>query len=189
MKLRIMYFLRLRKICYIIFTVMTMNDKLYLIRKAGELLERTTPLISDCGRLCDGKCCKGDGKTGMFLFPDEEEILKNVDGFRIIDCEGNFGYKMVICDGECDRKTRPLACRIYPYFPMITDDGFDVRADIRGIGSCPLLYNNMKVDHAFLRQIRKVARLFSRDEELKNYILNINSMLNEIEEFAVRTTE
>lgn len=166
-----------------------MNGKAYLINKAYELLDRTTPLISDCGRLCGGKCCKGDGETGMFLFPGEEEILKNTEGFRILDCEGNFGYKMVVCGGSCDRKTRPLACRIYPYFPMITDDGFDSRADIRGIGSCPLLHNNIKVDYAFLRQIRKVARLFARNEELKNYILNINSMLDEIEDFAVRTTQ
>lgn len=166
-----------------------MNDKAYLINKAYELLERTTPLVSDCGRLCGGRCCKGDSETGMFLFPGEEEILKHVDGLRIIDCDGNFNYKMVVCGGECDRKTRPLACRIYPYFPMITEDGFDARADIRGIGSCPLLYNNVKVDYAFLRQIRKAARILSRNEELKNYIVNINSMLDNIEDFAVRTTE
>lgn len=166
-----------------------MNDTIYLINKAYELLDRTTPLITDCGKLCGGKCCKGDGETGMFLFPGEEEIIKNIDGFKILDCEGNFGYKMVVCGGTCNRKTRPLACRIYPYFPMITDDGFDVRADIRGIGSCPLLYNNVKVDYAFLRQIRKAARLLSRDEEIRDYIINSNSMLNDIEDFAARTTK
>ncbi|MBR3868598.1 MAG: hypothetical protein IKM66_04720 [Clostridia bacterium] len=164
-------------------------DNTYLIKKAYELLERVTPLTYDCGKLCDGECCKGDGNTGMWLFPYEEEIIKNIDGFEIKECDGNMGNKMVVCQGSCDRKTRPLACRIYPFFPMITDDGYDVRADIRGISGCPLLYKNIKADYAFIRQVRKIARLFDRDETLKNYINNINSMLDEIENFAKEMTD
>ncbi len=163
-----------------------MNNKSLLIIKAYDLLDRTTPLSTDCGRLCGGICCKGDSNTGMFLFPGEEELIKDIDEFNILDCEGNFGYKMVVCNGECDRKTRPLACRIYPYFPVIGENGFSVRADIRGISSCPLLSENIKVNYAFIRQIRKVARLLSRDDEIKEYIINMNSMLDEIEDFAER---
>lgn len=156
----------------------------YLIKKAYELLERVTPLTYDCGKLCGGKCCKGDGDTGMWLFPYEEEIIKDTDGFAIKDCDGNMGYRMVVCGGTCDRKARPLACRIYPYFPMITEEGYDARADIRGISGCPVLYNNIKPDYAFIRQVRKVARLFDRDEALRNYLKDINSMLDEIGYFA-----
>ena len=164
-----------------------MNDKIYLIKKAYELLEYVTPLTYDCGKLCKGLCCKGDNNTGMWLFPYEDEILKDIPDFVIKDCEGNFGGKMVICSGKCDRKTRPLACRIYPYFPMITEDGFDARADIRGIMTCPMLKDNIKPQYNFTRQIRKIARLFSRDKELTAYIRNINQMLDEIEDFAVMT--
>ena len=160
-----------------------------LIKKAYELLERTTPLSYDCGRLCNGLCCKGDGETGMWLFPFEEEILRDIDGFEIKDCEANFGYKMVVCNGSCDRKTRPLACRIYPYFPMITEEGFDARADIRGIMTCPVLSEGIKTDYAFTRQVRKLARLFSRDDVLTDYINNVNAMLDEIQDFAMRTTD
>ncbi len=164
-----------------------MNKPTSYFKKAYEFLERVTPLRTDCGRLCAGRCCKGDEETGMFLFPGEEELIEKTDGFRVLDCDGNFGYKMVVCSGECNRKTRPLACRIYPYFPMITEDGFDVRADIRGITSCPLLYENRKVSKSFLRQVRKVARLFSQNDELKQYILNVNAMLDDLEDFAERT--
>ena len=59
-----------------------MNDKIYLIKKAYELLDRVTPLTYDCGKLCGGRCCKGDGNTGMWLFPYEEEILKDIDSFE-----------------------------------------------------------------------------------------------------------
>lgn len=159
-------------------------DNTYFIRKAYELLGRVTPLTYDCGKLCGGKCCKGDGNTGMWLFPYEEDVLRDVEGFEIKDCEGNNGYKMLICGGKCNRKTRPLACRIYPYFPLITDDGYDVRADIRGVSGCPILYKNIKPDYAFIRQVRKVARLFDRDETLRNYINDINSMLDETIDFA-----
>lgn len=155
-----------------------------LILKAYELMERVTPLSTDCGRLCSAKCCKGDENTGMWLFPGEEELLKDTEGFEIKNCEGNFGYKMLVCGGKCDRKTRPLACRLYPYFPMIDGDSFDARADIRGISSCPLLYNNVKVNYPFIRQVRKTARLLSRDEEIRTYILNINKILDDIEDFA-----
>lgn len=165
-----------------------MTDKIYYIKKAYELLERVTPLTYDCGKLCSGRCCKGDSDTGMWVFPYEEELLADVDGFTLKDCDGNMGYKMVVCNGSCDRKKRPLACRIYPFFPMITDGGYDVRADIRGISSCPVLYENIKPDYAFIRQVRKIARLFDRDETLRNYISDINLMLDETENFAKEMT-
>lgn len=47
-----------------------------------------------------------------------------------------------------------------------------------------MLYENIKPDYAFIRQVRKVARLFDRDEILRNYINDINSILDEIENFA-----
>lgn len=166
-----------------------MDDKIYLIKKAYELLESATPLTYDCGKLCNGRCCKGDSDTGMWLFPYEEEIIKNIKGFKIKNSNGNMDYKMVVCGGTCDRKTRPLACRIYPYFPMISENGFDARADIRGISSCPILYKNIKADYTFIRQIRKVARLFDRDETLRNYVKDINSVLDEIENFAKEMTD
>lgn len=165
-----------------------MKQETQLILKAYELLDRVTPLTRDCGRLCLKKCCKGDDKTGMLLFPGEEEILKDNEDFNIIETTGNFGYKMVVCGGKCDRRLRPLACRIYPYFPMITGDGYDVRADIRGVTSCPILYDSIKPDYAFIRQIRKVARLFDRNDKLREYIININNMLDDLSDFVERTT-
>ncbi len=158
-----------------------MQDKIKLMKKAYKLFEHTTPLSFDCGALCSGKCCKGDSSTGMILFPYEDTLLKNIDGFRIEEANGR---KLLICNGICDRKTRPLSCRIYPYFPMITDDGYDVRADIRGFNTCPVLYDNIKPKYSFLRKIRKIAKLFSQDEELKEFIINTNSMLDEILDFG-----
>ena len=95
------------------------NIKNPALREAYERLYHKTPLgFYNCGRLCDGLCCRGDSQ-GMWLFPYEEELFKDKEGFEICETEGNYGYPMVICSGECDRRERPLACRIFPLFPVI----------------------------------------------------------------------
>ncbi len=153
-----------------------------VIIKARECLERSAPLGRfDCGRLCDGLCCKGDENTGMWLFPHEEELYENDPDFIIKETEGNHGYKMIICNGTCERKNRPLACRIYPFYPKIQDDKVSVIKDLRGFSSCPILKDNIKPDYEFLRNLRKAARYLIRDEETKEYIIK---MQNEIEEMG-----
>ena len=108
-----------------------------VIKTCYSLLRNVTPLTFDCGKICQGKCCKGDDKTGMLLFPGEEKLI---DPDMSVYKNEN-GDSFAICDGTCDRNRRPLACRIYPLFPVINNQNgedlieaeFDVRAD------CPLL--------------------------------------------------
>lgn len=156
-----------------------MNENL---TKARELLERSAPLgRTDCGKLCGGLCCKGDENTGMWLFPHEEELYKNNPHFTVKEADGNQGYKMIVCNGTCDRKERPLACRIYPFYPKFDGDKITVIKDLRGLSSCPIIKDNIKPDYAFLRNLRKATRYLIRDEETKNYIMN---MQQEIEDIA-----
>ena len=46
-----------------------------VIKSCYSVLRKTTPLDFDCGKICNGKCCKGDENTGMIIFPGEEEFL------------------------------------------------------------------------------------------------------------------
>ena len=46
-----------------------------VIESCYSQLRKVTPLDFDCGKICNGKCCKGDEKTGMILFPGEEEFI------------------------------------------------------------------------------------------------------------------
>jgi hypothetical protein len=46
-----------------------------VILKCYKILENETPLNFDCGKICDGKCCKGNENTGMLLFPGEETLI------------------------------------------------------------------------------------------------------------------
>lgn len=132
------------------------------IIEAYSLLEKVTPFRTDCGKLCGSCCCKGGSNDGMELFFGEEELLKNVDGFNIIESHGR---KILVCGGKCDRKMRPLSCRIYPLFPLVDESGkINVVYDVRGAVSCPMVKNMIKPDYGFVRAVRKAARWLIRDE-------------------------
>ncbi len=154
-----------------------------LLKNAYERLYHKTPLgFYNCGRLCDGLCCRGDCQ-GMWLYPYEEELFDGKEGFEVCETEGNYGYPMVICSGECDRAERPLACRIFPLFPLVYEaDGelkvevvYDPRANM-----CPLARKNEPLDPSFIKEVRKTARYLARDEKMLEYMKAVSLELMEI---------
>lgn len=140
------------------------------------LLRKTTPLDFDCGKICNGKCCKGDSKTGMLLFPGEEGLVD--PNINII--ENEYGDKLAVCNGTCDRDRRPLACRIYPLFPLIEEsDGeatirvcFDYRAD------CPLASpeEGYEFNKRFVKAVKRVGKYLLLNDETKAYYLQLSEM-------------
>ena len=98
-----------------------------VLERAYALLEEVTPLATDCGAVCDGRCCRESADSeGMLLFPGEEVLLADA-GYTIRPAEG--GY-LLTCGGTCNRALRPLACRIFPLFPthqlMVCGGGRDL---------------------------------------------------------------
>lgn len=92
------------------------------LQKALDELENITPLKPfNCGKLCSARCCSGGDNDGMGLFPGEKELLESSTDFEINDSDGNFGEPVVVCRGGCDRRKRPLACRIFPLFPLAVE--------------------------------------------------------------------
>lgn len=159
------------------------NIKNPALREAYERLYHKNPLgFYNCGRLCDGLCCRGDSQ-GMWLFPYEEELFKDKEGFEICETEGNYGYPMVICSGECDRRERPLACRIFPLFPLVTEtDGkinIEVIYDPRA-GMCPIARESKPLDPSFIKEIRKATLYLIRDEKIREYLKAVSVELLEI---------
>lgn len=146
--------------------MMSKYERLY--KKAKDIMEDKTPLKKDCGLLCDKACCKGDGETGMLLFPHEET------GLNIIEKDG---VRLCVCDGSCDRSERPLSCMIFPFFPYITKEGrVRVIPDIRGGEICPIVRNftEIKLDRRFLRRVKKVGGLLSEDRECRAFLEGIS---------------
>ena len=133
------------------------------LERAYALLEDITPLTTDCGAVCDGRCCRESADSeGMLLFPGEEALLAGTD-FTIRPADG--GY-LLTCDGTCDRRLRPLACRIFPLFPILTEEG-RVRAvyDPRGWRMCPLVREcaHVPLDRDFVRAVRRAGRILASD--------------------------
>lgn len=141
----------------------TNYEKLYQIINAvmGDL----TPLTIDCGVLCNGACCKGDSGTGMRLFPHEQTpltVIKSDDGVAV-----------AVCDGTCDRATRPLACRIFPFFPTIDERGrIFVEPDDRAKRLCPLITHSDEIvfDKRFFKALKKVGKLLAKDAECRAFL-------------------
>ena len=150
------------------------SKKQRLYKKAKRIIGDRTPLKKDCGLICSGACCKGDGQTGMLLFPGEETSL------NIIEKDG---VRIAVCDGKCKRNERPLSCMIFPFFPYVTYEGrIKAIPDIRGFDVCPLVRNfsDVKFDRAFLRRIREVGRILIEDGECKAFLFDISREIDKI---------
>lgn len=96
---------------------------------------------------------------------------------------------MLVCRGECDRRKRPLACRIFPLFPLALENENgtvivpvpDPRA-----GMCPLLRCPEKIDRSFYRAVRRAGEYLLRDEDTRKYLIELSSEITDIAELAER---
>jgi len=144
------------------------------LRRAYRMLEDITPLHTDCGELCKGACCKGGDEDGMWLFPGEKELLESMNAdFTYPNGEAN----IVVCKGSCDRKLRPLSCRIFPLFPVVRawsrtgNPKADAVFDIRALRVCPLAKDDSEsIDTAFRHRVRAAAKMLCRDREMREFL-------------------
>lgn len=153
-------------------------DRLY--RRLYRMFDRTTPLRKDCGVLCDKACCRGDEQTGMLLFPYEKTTLKTVSAN---------GFVYAICSGDCKREERPLACRIFPLFPVIDGKGnVHAAADLRGYGICPLARHaeQVRFSKKFIRRVRKAGRILRRDEACEAFLVQVSDEITQLCAFTDR---
>lgn len=160
-----------------------------VLEQAYALLEDVTPLTTDCGAVCDGRCCRESADSeGMLLFPGEEALLADTD-FTIRPADGGL---LLTCNGTCDRTKRPLACRMFPLFPILTEEG-RVKAvyDPRGWRMCPLVREcaHVPLDRDFVRAVRRAGRILTTDPACAAFlrlqseeIADLNRLLNLEEE-------
>lgn len=145
-----------------------------LTAQARYLLAKRTPMPADCGRVCARACCAGDEACGMRLFPGERELLGPMEG-RWDFVETADGGTLVVCQGDCERSMRPLACRLFPLFPYLDARTGRVRAvyDPRAWRVCPLVreHGRVRLDRDFVRTVRTVGRLLAGEEEGRRFLL------------------
>ena len=153
-----------------------------VIKRARALLEEVTPLAEDCGQVCGGRCCHATAESiGMLLFPGEEDYLAGA-GFRLHPAQD--GGCLLTCDGHCDRALRPLACRMFPLFPYVGEDG-RVRAvyDPRGWRLCPLVREcaHVPLRRDFVRAVRRAGRILMEDPACAAFLRQNSEEIRELD--------
>jgi hypothetical protein len=121
------------------------------MEEARNLLQNLTPLVTDCGAICQAACCRPDedGQGGVTLFPGEEALYADADWARV-------ERGVLTCEGRCPRDMRPLGCRIFPLTPHREKDGtLHVRVDRRAFAMCPLAPHGVRaLNPAFVRAVQ-----------------------------------
>lgn len=145
-----------------------------IYEKVYRLLDGVTPLSADCGQLCGKSCCKGDGRTGMLLFPDEKTELKIIE---------ENGRRLAVCDGECSRSDRPLSCMMFPFFPVENNGGIKITVDTRGINVCPMVAHSKEIrfSRRFMRHMRAAGKILYSDPECAAFMREIAEEIEDAE--------
>ena len=141
--------------------------------KAMGLLAEVTPLRTDCGRICGSACCRSlDGEeTGMLLFPGEEALYEHKTDVSIRRTTA--GY-MLVCNGSCDRNSRPLACRMFPLLPTIRDGEIHVEVDARAHAVCPLARQGMQaMAPEFINLVKQAGRELAEDPAKAAFLMRL----------------
>lgn len=161
-----------------------------LYEKVYEILDKVTPLQSDCGALCGKACCNSpDDDAGMYLFPGEEVMFaENQPWLKIEVSDFTYGNNkpvlIAICTDQCQRELRPLACRIFPLTPYMIHNGvMSIKIDPRAVPMCPLAkqFTSATLDENFVDAIVRAFRLLAKEKEIQSFVLGISRLIDEQE--------
>ena len=124
-------------------------------------------------------------RLGMILFPGEDSLLSGEPGFRLYRARymGERAW-LLVCDGTCDRRKRPLACRVFPLAPDTGAPG-SVAAipDLRARRMCPLA-DGVHIDPAFRRAVAKAFRHLASEPAMYDHMRLISAELADLKKLA-----
>ena len=145
------------------------------------LLDRVSPIDTDCGQLCGAACCMGDPEgeetVGIYLLPGEEKLHSRHDEWLdwaedyAEDYEFPDSWTGKVCfincktPPHCPREKRPIQCRTFPLTPHIDEDGelSLIYNDLDLPYACPLIYEAVPLNDDFVRATLTVWKHLIRD--------------------------
>jgi hypothetical protein len=159
-------------------------DKTVLYSKVYKILQTATPLSADCGTLCDKACCQGkEQESGMYLYPGEDKLQAKFSFLKTIPVNfADYQCTLAVCNGECKRVHRPLACRVFPLVPYLSlKNTLTIQMDPRASIICPLARNlsRFELDQLFVIKVREAFRILITDPEVKEFIFWQSRLIDE----------
>ncbi len=173
------------------------------------LLNKVSPLSSDCGALCGAACCGEDNSAqksndldmGIYLLPGEEKLfvdeLKN-DFFWIKESASDFEFptswsgkvNFIKCKTppNCNRNFRPIQCRTFPLAPHIDDTGalslilFPENLPYQ----CPLIKNNIPLNSKFIKATYTSWQRLIKDPLIFDLVF-LDSQNRRLDKLAINT--
>jgi hypothetical protein len=141
-----------------------------------------TPLLVDCGELCQKACCHPELGQGVYLFPGEEVMFAGKSYWEPIKTIKN--RQVVDCDGNCSRKERPLFCRIFPLFPYITPENdllLTFYSPMHPI--CPLIkLNDFKIlADDYVEAVKKIGKILLKNDDCLKFMKEISREIDACE--------
>lgn len=155
----------------------------FIYKYAYALLENVTPTRADCGKKCGAACCEDSEEgTGMYLYPGEERMLFPCPSWAKIEPSGFFyddkEALILSCEGRCDRRLRPLACRIFPLVPYKKPgERMKIIFDPRATAMCPLLPSELTP--AFIENVTRAMRAVLNLREGRAFIEAQSRLIDE----------
>ncbi len=156
------------------------NDLPEILHTARAMFDSLTPLATDCGRLCAGRCCQPmEGEnTGMLLFPGEATYYENLPGYVVKSTPAG---ELLTCSGACSREDRPLSCRLFPLLPVLRSDGVKVATDLRAKPVCPLARQGKNgLLPEFVEAVRACGRLLAEDGEQRRFLVKLTNQQDDL---------
>lgn len=163
-------------------------------RAIYRLLNKVSPLPTDCGQLCAAACCNcgGDGSNedsldfdmGIYLLPGEEKLftrqeewlkwsIEYAEDYEFPDSwTGKVYFARCKTPPHCPREMRPLQCRFYPLAPYLTEKG-----ELKLILSptelpyqCPLIADKIALQDSFVKATLTVWKHLIRDPLIRDLV-------------------
>lgn len=178
----------------ILFDLLAAPFAMTKLKEARAILGELTPLKTDCGRLCEGACCQPDEseENGMLLLPFEEKFYhRPIEGFpyKLVDDERLYrGGKRLVCEGQCLRGHRPIACRIFPLrMKVVSEDCGEhhhvvAELDPRAWAVCPLLEEGglRAMRSEFIQAVEQAGTLLCQNVYMLEALLNEQKLLDDM---------
>lgn len=176
------------------YPVMKSTIKKSTFKAIYRLLNKVSPLPSDCGQLCAAACCNcgGDGsgsettdfEMGIYLLPGEDKLftrnehwlkwnVENAEEYEFPDSwRGKVYFVRCKTPPFCPREMRPLQCRFYPLAPYLDANGeFKlILSTVQLPYKCPLIAEKIPLQPQFIRATHTVWKRLIKDPLIRDLV-------------------